>query len=347
LFKHQNFKLSNRGVENYFWPINRAEVANLYREMIQDSASFFKNSNTKEDSEFFEHLKIINMYLVLKIADLYQKKILEFSIKGEQSKNFDGDIFDLELDQSKNKYLDYLKGIHWPEPSKFRIHRKLRNLLVTKIRNDGLSRQDLYDINLGNEIILTGINPLASRYARKANNPVTLVKIIDFFTGANSDDIQENLKRSESEYFNYRIFSNYLEVFTTILNNYGVELSAADLSEIHNWHKDFSLCVSYYQNLLKKHTSNLPKSLWTSSAGILWNKILAIEVRKQGGLVTGFDHAEGATLSTETIFPFIEFQEVDVFVTHSKTFKSYLLEASADQLYTFNCPDVISIDENK
>ena len=105
--------------------------------------------------------------------------------------------------------------------------------------------------------------------------------------------------------------------------------------------------MSYYQNLLKKNTANLPENLWTSSAGILWNKILAIEVRKQGGLVTGFDHAEGATLSTETIYPFIEFQEVDVFVTHSKTFISYLLEASENQLYTFKCPDIISIDEDK
>ena len=343
MFKHQKFKLSSNGIENYFWPINRMKVVNLYQEMIKDSVSYFKHLSTKDDVEFYEHLKIINLYFVLKMADLYQKKILDASISKAQSKNIDVSIFDSKINQNSNKYLDMIKDRDWPELSKHRMFRKLRNQIATRVRNDGLVRCDLREVDFSRSIILTGVNPLASRFSKKVVKPVSLVTLFDFFSGANSTDINEMLKRSESEYFNTRIFNEYVQIFTNILGGYGVELSSADFSEIYDWHKDFSLCVSYYQKLLQKRTSSLPKNLWTSSAGILWNKILAIEVRRQGGLVTGFDHAEGATLTTETIFPFIEFQEVDTFVTHSETFVSYLKDASEHQLYTSNCPAITSV----
>jgi len=319
------------------------KVVNLYQEMIKDSVSYFKHLSTKDDVEFYEHLKVINLYFVLKMADLYQKKILDASISKAQSKNIDLSIFDSEINRNSNKYLDIVKDRDWPELSKRRVFRKLRNQIATRLRNDGFTRCDLNDVDLGKGIVLTGANPLASRFTKKVNKPVSLVKIVDFFPGANPTEIHELLKRSESEYFNSRIFNEYVEIFTNILGGHGVELSAADFSEIYDWHRDFSLCVSYYQKLLMKQPYSLPENLWTSSAGILWNKILAIEVRRQGGLVTGFDHAEGATLTTETIFPFIEFQEVDTFVTHSETFVSYLQDASEHQLYTSNCPAITSI----
>jgi len=321
------------------------KVINLFQEMIKDSSSYFEHTSTEDEFEFYEHLKIINLYFVLKIADLYQKKILESSIKRAQTKNIDVSIFDSKINQNSNKYLDMIKDRDWPELSKHRMFRKLRNQIATRVRSDGLVRRDLCEVDFSRSIILTGVNPLASRFSKKVVKPVSLITLFDFFSGANSTDINEMLKRSESEYFNTRIFNEYVQIFTNILGGQGVELSSADFSEIYDWHKDFSLCVSYYQKLLKKRTSSLPKNLWTTSGGILWNKILAIEVRKKGGVVTGFDHAEGATLSTETLVPFIELQDVDVFVTHSETFVSYLKEASKHQLYTSNYPDIISIND--
>ena len=146
-----------------------------------------------------------------------------------------------------------------------------------------------------------------------------------------------------SLYFEAEKYDKYIEIFTLNLEKRGILLSDEDLSELYVWHKEFSLCISYYQKLLDNQSHNLPKKLWTSSAGILWNKLLAIEVRKQGGKVTGFDHANGSTLSVDTVFPFIELQEVDIFVTHSETFVSYLKEASKNQLYYEECPSIISI----
>jgi len=343
LFNHQNFKLSHNGVENYLWPISRENVVDLYQTMIKHSASYFKKITSDNDAEFYEHLKIINLYCVLKMVDLYQKKILEVSIKKAQSKHIDISIFHVDLNQNSNKYLDIVKERFRPELIKRHMFQKLRNKIATRVRNDGFTRCDLSNVHLDREIILTGVNPLASKYAKKLNRPASLVKLVDFFPGAHPTEIRALLKRSESEYFNSKIFKEYIQIFTKILSQHGVELSALDFHEIYDWHKEFSLCVGYYQKLLLKSSSRLPENLWTSSAGILWNKLLAIEVRRRGGLVTGFDHAEGSTLSTNTIVPFIEFQDIDMFVTHSKTFVSYLEDASEEQIYTATCPTIIPI----
>lgn len=343
MFNHQNFKLSHAGVENYFWPVNRANVTNLYQTMIKDSAHYFKNLHCDTDDKFYEHLKIINLYFILKLVDSYQKKSLSESIRNLQGEKIDANIFDSESNKNSNKYLEIVKDRFWPDVSKAWVPRKLRNKIATRLRNDGFIRYDLCDVDMTKGIVLTGVNPLASKLVKRVNTPVFLVKITDFFPGANPEDIQKQLKRGESEYFNSMIFNEYIKIFTNVLDRHSVEFSQADFSELYNWHTEFSLCVSYYQNLLMNQQYGLPEKLWTSSAGILWNKLLAMEVRKRGGVVTGFDHAEGATLTTETVFPFIEFQEVDTFVTHSPTFVSYLTEASHYQLYTEGCPAIRSI----
>ncbi len=343
MFKHQNFKLSRNGVENYFWPISRKEVMSLYHEMISKSSQYFRTSLEDPSNKFVEHLKIINLYFVLKVADLYQKKILISEIAKARKNNLRVDIFDDDLNRNSNKYLDHVKDRHWPILRKNKILRGLRNQIATLYRNDGFKRADLRNFNNSNDIVLTGVNPLASEYSAANNLSVSLVKVVDYFQGANPNDIKIALNRENSEYFEAKIFNKYLEIFTHIFVKRGIEFSDEDFSELQIWHREFSLSISYYQKLLANQTYNLPMQLWSSSAGILWNKLLAIEVRKQGGHVTGFDHAEGSSLSTDTVFPFIELQEVDTFVTHSKIFVSYLKEASKNQLYYKECPAIISI----
>ena len=343
MFNHKNFILSPQGIKNFFWPINRAKVKELYKDMINISSQYFKDFEEDECAEYFEHLKIINMYFVLKISDLYQKKVIEMSLINAKNKNIDTNIFDSDINQNSNRYLDIVKNRSWPDVHKKNFYRKLRNHLATLIKNDGLLRRDLCDLGEEMGIVLTGLNPLASEFSKQIDQPIYLVKIIDFFPGANPEDIKKSLNRKDYEYSNSKIFQEYIEIFITILSKYDVELSNEDLSKLSDWHKEFCICINYYQNLLKHQPHNLPQNLWTSSAGILWNKLLAIEVRKNGGMVTGFDHAEGSTLSIDTIFPFIELQETDVFVTHSKTFIKYLKQASHWQLYKNHSPKIISV----
>ena len=311
--------------------------------MIKESSLFFRNLNEDENSKFCEHLKIINLYFILKIADQYQKKILHSAIFQARQNNREINIFDDEVNKNNNKYLDIVKDRNWPKLKKNNVLRNLRNKLASIYRNDGLTRKDLCNFEGKNEIILTGVNPLASLHSKSINSKISLIKITDYFPGANLDDIQLTLRQERSEYFDSKLFNQYLQIFFSIFRREGIEFLDEDYDEILNWHREFSLCISYYQNLLTNQPYSLPGQLWTSSAGILWNKLLAIEVRRQGGVVTGFDHAEGATLTTETIFPFIELQEVDVFVTHSKTFVSYLKDAAKDQLYNNICPTIIEV----
>ena len=100
------------------------------------------------------------------------------------------------------------------------------------------------------------------------------------------------------------------------------------------------ICSSIRQ--LERNAYLLPNNLWTSSAGILWNRLLSVEVRKRGGTVTVFDHAHGANLGLKSFTPFIELQDVDTFVTFSSVHVEYIGASATDLVYSGCVPIILS-----
>ncbi len=197
MFKHKNFKCTNDGVSNYFWPVSRDKVARLIRRMVKESAYHLKNVGACEENKFHEDLKLINMYLLLKMSELYQKKVIDEAIRNTNSINFDLSIFDDDITKNNNKYINIVKTGFRPELTKVHKYQKLRNYMATLIKNDGFTRRRLFETDESEGIICTGVSPLASVYQKQVNQPASLIKIVDFFPGVDSNDIQAVLKRKE------------------------------------------------------------------------------------------------------------------------------------------------------
>ena len=69
-----------------------------------------------------------------------------------------------------------------------------------------------------------------------------------------------------------------------------------------------------------------------------------MHVRRLGGKVTVFDHANGSNLSTNSFMQFVELQETDSFVTYTQKQAEYISFNLNERLY-FNSlkPKIISL----
>ena len=58
-----------------------------------------------------------------------------------------------------------------------------------------------------------------------------------------------------------------------------------------------------------------------------------MHVRRLGGKVTVFDHANGSNLSTNSFMQFVELQETDSFVTYTQKQAEYISVNLNERLY--------------
>ena len=343
MINHEKLRLSKNGVLNYYWPVNRDGMAKIIRRMIKDSVKFLKNIHANENDKLSKKIELTNSFFILKISQLYQKKLIQRDIYNSSDNNLDLSIFNSKsLAEEYDGYLFYLKNGFREELIKEYRFPRLRRHMATLIRNDGFIRKSVSQVDMREAIVCTSVSPLASEYAKSVNKKIFLIKISDFFPDTSKERIKIELIAKKDSIYLSKIYTDYIDIFKNILSENSIELEDIDISEINNWHKEFFICLDYYQEMLD-NSNNIPNELWTGSAGIIWNKMLAMEVRRRGGSVTVFDHAHGANLSTDSIMPFIELQELDLFVTHSKTFVQYFKENALDYIYSNNIPDIITV----
>jgi len=334
MFIHSNFQLSKNGIKNFHWPVNQKKMKNFIHSMILDSVNFLQSC----DGNCCKKLKITNTYFPFVIAHNYQAKIVAESLSTINS-NEKKDYIDLEyLEKKYDNYLSIARKGLKSKHGKQRFE-SLKHFLITLIRNDGLIRGNINLIDFNNAIVSTGKNPLLIRYLSKKKQKAYLISLAQFFPSASEANLNKYIQEHISEYVLDQTFFQYLDMYKSILNKVDLNL---DLSEVVNWHKEFFICIDYYQEILKNSTK-IPKVLYIGTEGILWNKLLAIETRKRGGEVIVFDHANGTNLSIDSATVFYDFQELDSFVTFSEVFKSYFETLIDSMVYSREKPNIISI----
>ena len=342
MIHHEKLKLSKNGVLNFYWPVSRDRMKNFQRSVLKDTVNFFKNIDVNENDKLIKKIKLTNPFFILKAAHLYQKKLIQRGIDNSIDSNLDLSIFDAKLltEEYEGYLFKFKNGFREALTKKYRFPR-LRRHLATLIRNDGFIRESVSKASNRGVIVSTGRNPLASEYGKSINKKKFLIKINDFFPNTSKELINKELISKKDSISFSKIYTDYINIFKNLLAEESIELEDIDRREIDNWHNEFFVCLDFYQKRLDNN-SDIPKELWTGSAGILWNKMLAMEVRKRGGQVTVFDHNYGSELSIDSIMPFLELQELDLFVTHSKTFVEYFKENALPYLYSNNIPDIIT-----
>lgn len=345
----QQLKLSDTGIQDFFWPINNNDTETVIDYLINETVAFFRASSSKKSRETIL-LTVANSYFLRKILSVYYVKLSEASLAKESHLNF-ADAFLSEKNNllSQDQYLEHLKrGLRDRVKSTPGFYGFAADWLKTIIRNDGFTRRNIaYTLN-ADAIISTGGGDAAIRYLQGmqgTQRKAYMVKIGDFYPSSIQDF---NLSRNVQAMKETDIYCKYIILVEEFFQSYNIALSEKEFTELVNWLDSFLAYTSEYLRMLEENQCNIPKILWISSAGILWNRLLSIKVRDTGGSVVVFDHANGSNLDSKTFMPFVEFQDLDIFVTFSSVQKRYLEERLDDQIYNLSSkPQIVVLDNIK
>ena len=341
--KHQHssgYILKKGGIKDFTWPITRGELVEKIRSLITTSVVFFKELQTP-NNRHVKNLEISNQYFLRKVLGIYNSKIcfqrLEKSGGLPKDSAIVNELLRKTLETDDEYLIPFKYGFRKEVTRRAFFIEMIRNYLATLKRKDGFARKNIEKIDLSNEIICTGVSPLSSRYLESISGVGCQVRISEFYPKDEKVNLDLFLKNS-NQYGSIEGYIEYKEVVMNWLKSQDVNLTEQETKNCFLWLKNFLAHVDYYRAILDKNNNYIPKTLWTSSAGIVWNKLLAIKVLEQGGKVTVFDHAQGANFSLNTYTPFVEFQDTTYFVTFSDAFIKYLIKASEELIYRNKLP---------
>jgi hypothetical protein len=338
-----NLKYSRNGIQEFFWPINNNDTQKVIRDVIHETVIFFRSLSHDQSRETIL-LKVANSYFLKKALSVYYIKASEKEFLRKSHHDVSVDFLSQKDNLlSENQYLENLRtGLRREVQSNPRFYGLVIDGLKTVIKNDGFTRRNIkYIPNYSGKIICTGGGDAAQRYLKDTQQKAFLVKIGDFYPFQIKDSaIYKNIKsiRYKASYIEY---IDFIRVFFRSNN---IDLSTREFEDLINWLDHFLAYTIEYFHMLEAPSNKIPKILWTSSAGILWNRLLAIKVRENGGEVLVFDHANGANINSNTFMPFVECQDLDTFVTFSSVQKKYFEEKLATQIYNlFPKPNIVAL----
>ena len=316
---------SIKNYNDFAWPINTLYFMELTKEIIENSVLLIRkdfNTDTTIDSAlrtFNSHYikKILNhIYCEVSLSSINNKK----EYKGlEPYKNF------LINEMENPGYLCHFRnGLRENIKSKNYFLSFLKNKIKNYIKSDGFTRVSSLKTD---KIVSTGGGELASRYlkSRQEHDSAYLINIGDIF---DNNPLPINFLANDE----IDKLKSYLDGIQQILSAKKYFDEPIILKELDDWAIEFlKYTLALFVDLEKKNI--YMDHLWTGSAGIVWNKVLSIHVRRLGGKVTVFDHANGSNLSTNSFMQFVELQETDYFVTYTKKQAEYILANTDSRLY--------------
>jgi hypothetical protein len=338
----KNLIYSPNGIQDFCWPINNNDTQKVIRDLIHETVFFFRALSADHSRET-NILKVANTFFLRKVLSVYYIKASERGLLNKSQYNFSvGFLSEREKLLSQNQYLKHLKsGLRDEARSNPGIYGFLIDCIKTGIKKDGFTRRNLKYVPNTSEIICTGGGDAALRHLSNINQRAYLVKIGDFYPSQVKDSsIKKNIKSITRE-VSYLEYSDLIRLF---FSSNQIDLSKQEFKDLINWLDHFIAYTLEYFHMLEDSNNKIPRILWTSSAGILWNRLLAIKVREEGGSVTVFDHANGSNINSNTYMPFVECQDLDTFVTFSSVQKMYFEKKLADQIYNlFPKPNIVAL----
>ncbi len=324
--------------DELLWPIDTFSFMDFTKEVIESSVELIRD-NFNTDNRIDSSVRVLNSHYIKKVLNyVYCETAISSIKKNREFKVLEPFTEFLTKEIQDIGYLRHFRnGLRKSMRSHNFIFSSFQNKIVTFVKNDGFKR---ISTPVRGEIVSTGGGELASNYLKSLhiNNNANLIKIGDIFE--NNPLPLNNFTSDELNKFRF-----YLEGVQEIFCRAQYTEYKISLEKTNQWSLEFlEYICALFLDLEKKNIYF--DQLWTGSAGIVWNKVLAIHVRRVGGKVTVFDHANGSNLSTNSFMQFVELQETDNFVTYTKKQVEYMSDNLDERLYFNNSkPKLISLYE--
>ena len=105
--------------------------------------------------------------------------------------------------------------------------------------------------------------------------------------------LRKNLILIKKKKLNLNLINFFLNKVEKEFIKLECRLTKKELNDFKMWILEYFFWVNLYLTRLDKVKDKLPKLLLTGSLGIIWCRILAAAVKKNGGKVFNFDHSVG------------------------------------------------------
>ena len=220
--------------------------------------------------------------------------------------------------------------------------RKIARLLKGVVVRDNLTRLPLGMTDLDSDIISLSIQPLILKRAGTTTRRVNLIPPHRWFPKVEASRI---VKISQGEDFN-TITSAILELACECLRLSSLNIKKSDVDLLGEFVEQALSLVGAYALQLDSKSNQLPQRLWSGSSGIIWIRLLQDAVLRNGGRVTGFDHAEGADIDESCKYGFVELQTVNKFVTFGRLTAKNFRRAAESYNFTGLKPEIESFSND-
>jgi len=332
------------GVNNFFYPVSRQTHLDFSVDIIKAYCEVINKHNDNADINLY---KVFGKYFIAEVISVFQGLCLK---KGLEEFEYDYQIptewrsWPALLEAKPPKLPPYIKALK-TKLKKPNYIKKIFNLTFLKrlmkvasiksggMNVDGLKIKPITDSVIRNDIISTQRTHLITRHAEEVHDDVVFCRSTKWF-----DSI--DVKGCAKGYQFSQIDKDLLEVTKKIIEKHGIHIDQYLDDYFADIIKKSMPYLSYYIRALCAK-ENLPQRLWIGTSGNIWDSMLKVAVKRNGGYVCGHDHGTGHAHFASPTMGIIELWGSDEFYT----FSSELEKVAAP--WSFMGPKTVKVIEPK
>lgn len=321
------------GVRGFFWPVARSELVDAARFTMLTIVQTLREGVQTGDKDALS-LSTVSTKFLLECVSVFQAALLAKRFRNaayldipKEARIWRAAFSD--NDPGESAFVRALRNGLKESPTWRRFLRPLRGVRS----KDCFLRRPIEMVDGDTDIVCVTACPLTRTHALEAQTRVILCPLSEWFPPPDRD----------SAWRNARATSRYREALLGALyegfEKRGCHIPGNLMEYLRSFLIEATWWVRYYETRLQT-SQIIPRRLWIGTGGIIWSRMLANCVRRQGGVVTGHDHAWGACYSEWTSVPFTEFQSCDVFWTFSEKQVRLYEEAGPAQCISGYVPQI-------
>ena|SRR3990167_4908976 len=336
--------LSSRGVENFYWPIKAHEINQNFELMTKKVVSVLKTAE-KEALPGTDEGIILGLFFIQEAIASYQAKLLIGCAKR--------DGHSIQTSKRNRLIHAYLTGNMPYSPAILRTLqsgpaplklwraplRLLRDIYMSQ--QEGIARRTFFPVKYTTRTVTLTISELPILVAKEMHESILYKRANFWFT---TPDLRKiSYKNQYDDIVDQLLFS-----INAVFISGGESFNDVKLY-LDQWLRNAMPLVAFHLATLEKCKNKIPKTVWLSTAGNLWGRILARYMRKNGGELIRFSHGSGSgyfkNSRAQGVF---NFEDCDTFFSYTeKHAQECKKNFTGNEIVQNKCPEILTYHRKK
>ncbi len=327
--------ISAQGISNFYWPYSHKEIVSFGSSLEYGLADILSNY---PDQTMALAYKIAAKNFVLSVATCFMGEILLHRLNARHETLNLPEDWKIWRAFLKNEappdpfYLDQIKNHKTASVSaplkRFKSVKSVSALLMRAslgrlgVRLDGLYLPKYSLLPPANAIFATQRLSLIREHALLVSEPVYLCHSMQFFYPISEADINSDLSSDT-------LHKDIMDIVCKLFVSHGANIRPYIISYLGDSLNKYVHAIRIHMDRLR-HMPELPRRLWTGTAGNLWDVMLRCAVLQCGGEVVSHDHGGGVPQLNHPEKGWIEMWSCNRFICYgeeqAKTFRMFIGE---------------------